>query len=165
MGTYRDSAGDRRSSLPRFGEPGEDRKSAPIEHARGEPGIEEVVPKVPGLEELETEGGEGEHDREKKEESTSEPSEESDGGEAQEKSAHPIGIAERIGIERREAESHRVQDRGTRKHESGEGLKLPPVVELRTAGERDGGGGGKEQGGEAEIAGDSPDVGRERDGP
>src|SRR3972149_2925883 len=123
MGTYRDSAGDRRSSLPRFGEPGEDRKSAPIEHARGEPGIEEVVPEVSGLEELETKGGEGEHDREKKEESTSEPSEEGDGGEAEEKTAYPPGIAEGIGIERGEAESHRVEERGARKDESGEGSK------------------------------------------
>jgi hypothetical protein len=141
--------------LPRFGETGEDRKSGQVYR---EPRIDEVVPEVSGVEELKTEGGEGENDREKKKESTSEPREESDRGEAEEKSAYPTGIAERIGIERCEAESHRVQEHGTRKHESGEGLKLTPVVELRTRGDRDGGGGEKEQGGDAEIAHDPADV-------
>jgi hypothetical protein len=86
---------------PRFGEPGEDRKSDPTEHAGREPGVEEVVPKVAGLEEIETKCGEGEHDRAQQEEPTPEPADEGDGGEAQKKTAYPLGVAERVGIERR----------------------------------------------------------------
>ncbi len=123
----RSSGGPWRRFLPRFGESAEDRKSG---ETGGEPWIEKVVPEVGGFESCEAKCPDAEEKREKQEEPAPPPREESDERERDEKSTDAAVVAERIGIEGRDPESHRVQGESARENERAERPKLLPVEKL-----------------------------------